>query len=59
MGDGGDLASGSGEEEEPEEEVIDLGPDREDPSDPFESHFASPSPSRLASISSQGEWKDT
>jgi len=49
------------EEEEPEEDVIYLGSDNGDQSDSFESHFASPSPSRFASISSasQGEWKDT
>jgi len=49
------------EEEEPEGEVRDLGSDNGDQSDPFESHFASPPPSRLASISSasQGEWRDT
>ena len=59
--DGEDLANEPKEEEEPEEEVIDLGSDNGDQPDPFESHFASPSPSRLASISSasQGEWKDT
>jgi len=59
--DGEDLASEAEAEEEPEEEVRDLGSDNGDQSDPFESHFASPSPSRLASISSasQGEWKDT
>jgi len=49
------------EEEEREEEAIDLGSDNEDPSDPFESHFPSRSPSRLASISSpsEGEWNNT
>jgi len=48
-------------EEQPEEEAIDLGSDNENPSDPFESHFPSRSPSRLASISSpsRGKWKDT
>ena len=61
MEDGEDLANEPEEEGEPEEEVIDLGSDNEDQSDPFESHFASPSPSRLASIppTSKGEWKDT
>ena len=59
--DGEDLANEPEEEEEPEEEAMDVGSDNEDQSDPFESHFASPSPSRLASISSalKGEWKDT
>jgi len=59
--DGEDLANEPEEEEEPEEEAIDLGSDNEDPSDPFESHLASRSPSRLASIysPSQGKWKDT
>jgi len=59
--DGEDLANEPEEEEEPEEEVIGLGSDNEDQSDPFQSHFASPSPSILASISSasQGEWKDS
>ena len=49
------------EEYEPKEEVIDLGSDNRDPSYTFESHFASPSHARLASISSasEGEWKDT
>jgi len=58
--DGEDLANEPEEEEEPDE-AIDLGSDNEDPSDPFESHFASRSPSRLASISSpsEGEWEDT
>ena len=61
MEDGEDLANEREEEEEFEEEVIDLGSDNEDQSDPFQSHFASPSLSRLASISfaSQGEWRDT
>jgi len=56
-----DLANEPEEEEQPEEEVRDLGSDNGDQSDPFESHFASPSPSRLASISStsQREWKNT
>lgn len=59
--DGEDLADEPEEEEEPEEEAMDIDSDNEDQSDPFESHFASPSPSRLASISSasKGEWKDT
>jgi len=59
--DGEDLANKPEEEEEPEEEVIDLALDNGDQSDPFESHFASPTPFRLASISSasQDEWKDT
>jgi len=59
--DGEDLANEAEEDEEPEEEAIDVGSDSEDPSDQFESHFASPSPPRLASISSAspGEWKDT
>ena len=56
---GEDLANEPEEEEEPDEEATDVGSDREDPSDPFESYFASPPPPRLASISSQGEWKDT
>jgi len=58
--DGEDLANEPEEEEWPEEEPIDVGSDNEDQSDPFESHFASPSPSMLASISSasKGEWKD-
>ena len=61
LSDGGDVADGPEEEEEPEEEAIDVGSDNEDQSDPFESHFASPSPARLASISSasKDEWKDT
>ena len=61
MEDGEDLANEPEGEEEPEEEVIGLGSDNQDQSDPFQSHFASPSPSILASISSasQGEWKDT
>jgi len=56
-----DFANEPEEEEGPEEEAIAVGSDNEDPSDPFESHFASPSPSRVASISStsQGEWKDS
>ncbi|PWW78986.1 DUF1253-domain-containing protein [Tuber magnatum] len=63
--DGEDLADGpeeeEEEEEEPEEEVMDVISDDEDQSDPFESHFAGPSPARLASISlaSKGEWKET
>jgi len=58
---GEDLTKEAEKEEEPDEEAIDLGSDNEDPSDPFESHFPSRSPSRLVSISSpsQGELKDT
>jgi len=58
---GEDLANEPEEEEERGEEAIDLGTETEDISDPFESHFTSRSPSRLASLSSpsQGEWKDT
>jgi len=58
--DGEDLANEPEEEEWPEEEPIDVGSDNEDQSDPFESHFASPSPSMSASISSasKGERKD-
>jgi len=54
------LANEPEEEEGPGEEAIEVGSDNEDQSDPFESHFASVSPSRLASISSasKGEWKD-
>jgi len=37
-----DLANEPEEEKEPEGEVIDLGSDNEDQSDPFEFHFASP-----------------
>ena len=59
--DGEDLANEPEEEEGPEEEAIEVGSDNEAQSDPFESHFASASPSRLASIfsASKGEWKDT
>jgi len=59
--DGEDLLNEPEEEEAPEKEAIDIGSDNEDPSDPFESHFARLSPFRLASIScaSQGERKDT
>ena len=60
--DGEDLADELEEEEGlEEEEAIDVGSDNEDQSDPYESHFASPSLARLASISSasKGEWKET
>jgi len=46
--DGEDLPNEPEGEEEPDEETMDLGSDNEDPSDPFASDFASPSPSRLA-----------
>jgi len=42
--DGEDLENKLKEEEEFEEEVRDLGSDKGDQSDPFESHFVSPSP---------------
>ena len=44
MEDGEDLENKLKEEEEFEEEVRDLGSDKGDQSDPFESHFVSPSP---------------
>ncbi|PUU78765.1 hypothetical protein B9Z19DRAFT_1126127 [Tuber borchii] len=53
--DGEDIANMPEEEEESEEEVIDLVLDNGDQSDPFESHFASPTPFRLASISSPSQ----
>ena len=50
MEEGEDLAREPEEKEEPDEEATDVGSDCEDPSNPFESRFASPPPSRLAPI---------
>ena len=46
------------EEKEPQEEAIYLGSDNEAQSDAFESHFASPSPSRSVFRTVRGPHRD-